>query len=123
MRIALTLSLMLAAVPVRAEWVKVGRTNAAVHYVDPATVRKDGNLRRAWAMQDMVRAGPSGMMSIRALQEYDCADGRFRYLSVSAHSGPMAGGYVLAVHDLRDTWNARLPGTNQYAIGKIVCAP
>ena len=123
MRIALTLSLMLAAAPAWAEWVKVGRTDAAVHYVDPATVRKDGNLRRVWAMQDMVGASPEGVMSIRALQEYDCAQERFRYLSVATHSGPMARGEVLAAHELRDRWNIRRPGTNPFAIEKIVCAP
>ena len=123
MRIALTLLLVLASAPAWAQWVKVGQTYAAVHYVDPATVSKDGNLRRVWALQDMVDAGASGVMSIRALQEYDCAQDRFRYLSVTTHSRPMAGGYVLAEHELRDAWNARPSGRNPTAIGKIVCAP
>ena len=122
MRIALTLSLMLAAAPVWAEWVKVGQTYAAVHYVDPATVSRDGNLRRVWAMQDMVETRADGVMSIRALQEYDCAQDRFRYLSVTTHSRPMAGGYVLAEHELRDAWGTRPSGRNPTAIAKIVCA-
>jgi hypothetical protein len=123
MRIALTLSLILAAAPAWAEWVKVGRTVAAVHYVDPATVQKDGSLRRVWALQDMVETSPEGVMSIRALQEYDCADERFRYLSLAAHSRSMARGEVLAEHELRDAWNSRPPGAKASAIGKIVCAP
>ena len=123
MRIALTLSLVLAAAPAWAEWVKVGRTDAAVHYVDPATVSRDGNLRRVWALQDMVDTSPEGVNSIRALQEYDCAAERFRYLSIAAHSGPMARGEVLATHDLRARWNVRRPGTKPFAIEKIVCAP
>jgi len=121
MRIALTLSLILAAAPAWAEWVKVGRTDAAVHYVDPATVSKDGNLRRVWAMQDLAEASPEGVMSIRALQEYDCAHESFRFLSVAAHSRPMARGEVVVEHDLRDAWNGRPPGTKASAIGKMVC--
>ena len=121
MRIALTLSLILAAAPLRAEWVKVGRTDAAVHYVDPATLQKDGSLRLVWAMQDMVETSPEGVRSIRALQEYDCAEERFRYLSVAAHSGPMARGEVLAEHELRDAWSAQPAGMKASAIGKIVC--
>ena len=122
MRVVLILSLMFATAPAWADWVKVGRTDVAVHYVDPATLRKDGNLRRVWAMQDMVQTSPDGVMSIRALQEYDCAEQRFRYLSVAAHSGPMAGGWILATHELHDQWSDRPPGTKASAIGKIVCA-
>lgn len=115
-RIALTLCLMFAAAPARAEWVKIGTTNMAVHYVDMATVRKDGNLRRVWALQDMVEASEAGVRSIRTLQEYDCEQQRFRYLAVAAHSGPMGGGWIVASHEMRDRWTVRTS-----AIGKLVC--
>lgn len=108
---------LFTAAPAWAEWVKVGRTDAAVHYVDPASLSKDGNLRQVWVMQDMVEADAGGVRSIRALQEYDCAQQRFRYLSVAAHSGPMAGGWILATHEMRDGWSNRAS-----AIGKMVCA-
>lgn len=121
MRVAMMFLLMVAAVPVCAEWVKVGRTDTAVHYVDPATVRMHGDLRRVWAMQDMVEASAEGVRSIRALQEYDCAEQRLRYLSIAAHSGPMAGGEILAMHQLRDTWSSGPEGRNSTAIEKIVC--
>jgi len=121
MRFVLTLSLVLAAAPAWAEWVKVGRTHAAVHYVDPATVSRDGNLRRVWALQDMFETSDEGVRSIRALQEYDCADERFRYLSVAAHSRPMARGVVLEEYELRDAWSAPPAGTKASAIGKMVC--
>ena len=121
MRVVLTLLLIFAAAPACAEWVKVGRTDAAVHYVDPATVQKTGSLRRVWAMQDLVQAGDDGVRSIRALQEYDCTQQRFRYLSIEAHAGPMAGGGILAAHEMRDAWSYRPPGTKTSAIGKIVC--
>ena len=120
-RVAFTLPLMLPIAPACAEWVKVGRTDAAVHYVDPATVRRDGNLRTVWALQDMVQSGDDGIRSIRSLQEYDCAQERFRFLSVEAHSEPMAGGWILVTHNLRDAWTNRPPGTRASAVGKIVC--
>jgi hypothetical protein len=112
---------MIVATPALAEWVKVGRSDAAVHYVDPATVHRDGNLRRVWAMQDMVETSVGGVRSIRALQEYDCAETRFRFISIATHSGPMAGGAILARHELRDEWSARKGGTNASVIEKIVC--
>jgi len=60
-------------------------------------------------------------MSIRALQEYDCADGRSRYLSLAAHSRPMAGGEVLAEHALRDRWTPKLRNAKASTIANIVC--
>jgi Surface-adhesin protein E len=116
-----TIFLMLATTPAWADWVKIVRTDVAAHYIDPATVRKDGDLRRVWTMQDMVQTSPDGVMSIRALQEYDCAEQRMRYLSVTAHSGPMAGGRILATHVLHDEWSDRPPGTKASAIEKLVC--
>lgn len=123
MRVVLALSLMLAAAPLRAEWLKVGETEAAVHYIDTATIHRNGNLRRVWTVQDMRNADADGVRSIRALEEYDCAQGRFRYLSLTAHSGPMAGGEVIAAHQLDDNWTARPPGTGPSAIERIVCIP
>ncbi len=123
MRVALALSLLLAAAPAWADWVKVGETAAAVHYIDAATIRRDGNLRRVWTVQDMRETDSAGVRSIRALEEYDCLTERFRYLSLTAHSAPMAGGEVLAAHVLDDNWTGRPPGTKPSAIEKIVCAP
>ena len=107
---------MLVPAPACAEWVKIGTSRMAVHYVDPATVRKDGHLRRVWAMQDMVDADGNGVMSIRALQEYDCAQPRFRYLTMEAYSAPMGGGWIVVTHQMRDGWSNRAS-----AIGKMVC--
>ena len=122
MRIALTLALALAATPLRAEWVKVGRTDAAVHYVDPVTVHSEGSLRRAWVMQDMVETSPERMRSIRALQEYDCAGERFRYVALVTYDAPMARGEVLAATGLSDTWNERPRGTRPSSIEVLVCS-
>jgi hypothetical protein len=121
MRVLLALSLVLAAAPLRAEWLKVGETDAAVHYIDTATIRKDGNLRRVWTVQDMKDGDRTGIRSIRALEEYDCKQERFRYLSLTAHAAPMAGGQVIAAQALDDNWTGRPPGTNPSVIERIVC--
>jgi hypothetical protein len=123
MRIVLTLLLMAATASAWGTWVRIGSTDTAVHYIDPTTIRKDGNLRRIWAMQDMRQTSPDGVMSIRLFEEYDCAEESFRYLSVSAHSGPMAGGRILLADNLDDEWSFRPPGTKPSIIEKIVCAP
>jgi hypothetical protein len=123
MRSLLTFSLLLSAAPAWAEWVKSGESKDVVYYVDPASIRKEGSVRRFWAVQDMRESSPGGIMSIRALEEYDCAERKFRYLSISAHSGPMAGGQILLADNLADEWSHLPPGAASSTIQKIVCVP
>lgn len=118
---SLTLLLLLLAAPAWADWVKLAESSNAVYYIDTATISEIGELRRFWAIQDMREANPGGIASIRALEEYDCAKARFRYLSVSAHSGPMAGGQILLANDLDDDWSYIPPGANSLAIQEMVC--
>ena len=46
----IALALVLAAVSgaALAEWVKLDESDQVHSYIDPATIRKDGNLRRVW---------------------------------------------------------------------------
>lgn len=122
MRIACALFIALAAAPAWAAWEKVAESLEAVHYLDPATIHANGALRRVWALQDMRYAGADGVTSIRTLEEYDCAGERFRYLVVAAHSGRMAGGHLLQLHDMIDEWAGMPPGTRPSAKHRIVCA-
>ena len=125
MRIALTIMLMLASAPAWAEWTKVGETAGSVHYLDAATIGKDGNLRRVWEIQDLKARLPSGEVSRRAMSEYDCAEQRFRMLSVSSFMGLMSTGEILLTgsdpESLRK-WQSIPQGTIAQATLKLVCA-
>ena len=72
MRFVLAALLLLATIPAWAEWVRLGETDTAIHYLDPATIRKDSNLRRVWELQDLKVRLPDGELSRRTLFEYDC---------------------------------------------------
>lgn len=123
MRAILTLLLLLSAASASAEWIESGESTSAISYVDPDTMERIGHVRRFWAIQEMKETTPSGVMSIRALEEYDCAGAKFRYLSISAHSGPMAGGQILLADSLNDDWSYIPPGRSPSALQRIVCAP
>ncbi len=125
MRIALTILLTLATAPAWAEWTKVGETAGSVHYLDAATISKDGNLRRVWEIQDLKAHLPTGEVSRRAMSEYDCTEQRFRTLSVTDFMGPMATGEILLTG--RDpesfrNWHAIPQGTIAQLMLKFVCA-
>lgn len=122
MRLILTLLLALAAAPAWAEWVNLSETDTATHYIDPATIRKDGNLRRVWELQDLKQRHKDGEMSRRVLAEYDCKEERRRFLSISGHSEPMARGNVLDTDYSPGEWRYIPPNTPSESVLRFVCA-
>jgi hypothetical protein len=116
------LALLLASSGAWADWVKLGETDEATFYIDPATIRKEGNLRRVWEMQDLKQKGRNGQLSFRARTEYDCNQDRIRILSLSTHSELMGSGKTLSRGSHPLEWEDIPPGTYFEAILKIVCA-
>ena len=105
-----------------AEWVFVGESETSTFFYDPATIRKEGNMRRVWELQDLRKRGKSGEMSLRMRMEYDCMNERSRFLGISGHSEPMALGGVLATAGEDKNWDAIAPNTAADQLLKIVCA-
>ena len=104
-----------------AEWVKLVENDIGSLFVDPATIQTSGNFRKVWRVVDLKRSD-EGVMSRRLLDEYDCKGARARSLSLSTHSGPMAGGKVLLSGVPSDTWDAIPHNTPLETIFKFVCA-
>ena len=122
MRIVLTALLMLTTTPAWAEWVRLNDTPNAAFYLDPATVRKDGNRRRVWELTDLKARDLKGELSSRILIEYDCKEGRSRMLSLSAHAGPMATGKTLFSTSAVGEWDYAPPDTTADTSLRFVCA-
>ena len=122
MRVVLCFLIALVAAPAWAEWVQMSDSDDLVAYIDPATIHKDGNLRRVWTVQDLKQKGKNGEMSRRALLEYDCKEERSRTLSYSLHSEPMSGGQLLLTNDYYSRWTAIVSGTDGAVPLKFVCA-
>lgn len=132
---ALALLLLMAALPARAEWVKVASnergffsalSRGASYYIDPSTIVREGNIRRVWEIQDLGDKGPRGERSILAQMEYDCADRRMRTLKATGKSLRMAGGEIIRLSGYSDEWMPLRPGQDHDVFLKIldtVCAP
>ena len=105
-----------------AEWVKVAESDDFVRYIDPATVRKDGNLVKVWEITDYKKRDKDGKLSLRSRTEYDCKQERYRGLSISQHSGPMASSTTLFSSEGPFTWSEIPPGTVSEEVLKIICA-
>jgi hypothetical protein len=104
-----------------AAWEKLVESDSVAHYINPSTIRKDGNLRSVWYLQQPKQRDPSGVMSRRGLMEYDCKDQRYKFLSVSAYSEPMAGGETLGGTSSPGEWNFVPPNNVFGLILEIVC--
>ncbi|MEO8305990.1 MAG: surface-adhesin E family protein [Betaproteobacteria bacterium] len=122
MRIVLAALLMLATNAAWADWVKVAESDTVVHYLDPATIHQDGDLRQALEIQDLKARAQHGELSLRTLFEFDCNGGRVRVLSASAYSGPMAMGKIMSVEIIPDNWDPIPPGTLAEGYLRVVCA-
>ncbi len=122
MKKLLLVSLMMLASSAWAEWVFHSETSRANFYYDPATIRKDGNMRRVWELQDIRERIKSGAISIRLRYEYDCKLERSRILGISGHSEPMAGGTVLSTEGEQTQWDAIAPGTPAEFMLNLLCA-
>jgi hypothetical protein len=118
----LILLLVVVAAPAWAKWVTLGVTDGADYYIDPATIRNDGNFRKAWTLMDLKAKSDEGVMSRRILFEIDCKGERVRFLSFSTHSKPMAGGDTLVTESNPDEWQHIAPETIPVLILKRVCA-
>ena len=94
----IVLSLMLAAVGscAWAEWVKMAekKEGEAVGrlFVDSATVRSSGNLRRVMTLMNFGFNGVMAPIAAVSLNEFDCWENRGRTLSTTMHEGSMGQG-------------------------------
>jgi hypothetical protein len=115
--------LIVSLTPAQAEWEKITENNNLINYIDKSTIKKDGNTRKVWRLTDLKNREITGEMSIRMMVEHDCKEDLFRYLSVSNHSEPMAGGRIInqGRKDEKE-WNAVPPETLSATIHKILCA-
>lgn len=106
-----------------AEWAKINEISTEKYYIDPSTIRKDGVMRKFWALKDFKQLNSSGWMSMRFRQEYDCKEERYRGLSISSYAEPMAEGRVMFTNNFEkpDSWKDIPPGTDVEAIMKFVC--
>lgn len=105
-----------------ADWVIVGESPESTVYVDPATIRKEGDLRKVWGIQDLKERDKDGEKSRRYREEYDCKGARKRYLSATTHSETMAGGTPLLTTSDPSPWTDIRPGSVADDILKQVCA-
>lgn len=114
--------LILAASPAVADWVKVHENEEWTSYLDPSTLKKDGNIRKEWLLKNRKRRGRNGELSEKSLIEFDCKEGRLRTLTSAIYYDHMASGEIVASAAGRGDWIYVPPGSFGLDLLRFVCA-
>jgi hypothetical protein len=125
-RILLALAFLLAAGGARAEWYSLGRTDTFRLYLDPQTIRMNGDLAQVWQLMDFTVAqwadAQTAIGSIKSLLEYDCAQPRSRTLLAEAYTEQMEAGRMVASERVQDPqWEIVAPGSTAEKIRQTAC--
>jgi len=116
------IAFLLVSSPAWAEWVELDRSESAAVYIDPATIKKEGHLRRAWSLVELRKPDSSGGLSRKHFMEYDCKDERVRILQATVSRGPMGRGEITGSTLRPSEWSYIAPGMVAEKIFKYVCA-
>ena len=87
--------LLLSGGPACAEWVGLGYAEDATVYVDPDTIRREGDLAKMWVLWDYktIKIGKDfSYLSSQWLEQYDCVEPRGQPLASTYFSGNMGNG-------------------------------
>jgi hypothetical protein len=110
-RLLLITLLALSGKPVYAEWVSVDgrfeeRPTPYAVYVDPDTIRRNGDLVKLWVLTDFktIQTEPTPPhLSVTSQREFQCNEERVRLLALTAFSGHMGtGNAVYSYSDSQD---------------------
>jgi hypothetical protein len=118
--------LVLNSGPVYAEWVLTsGNDDAGLTvYVDPDTIRRNGNLAKMWQLHDyktvQTVAGDS-LLSIKRYNEYDCTEVRTRMLGYTWFSGNMGSGKVVYSTNDVQQWEPVVARSIDRSLWKVAC--
>ena len=127
---SLVLLPVLSSGSVYAEWVAVEKDYLSpgrqTVYIDPGSIRREGNLVALWQLIDFKwmegsARGPARFMSTKTHKQFDCAGKRVRLLAFTEFSHSMGTG--LSVDGLIDGghWMPVEPDSVNHALWEVAC--
>ena len=119
---------VLSSIPAYAEWMAIGSSESLggyTVYVDPDTIRRNGDLVKVWALTDyktIQTVADLSFSSSKAQNEFDCADESQRELAVTWSSGNMGNGNGVWTNFDEATWIPVAPGSVGQGVWDFACA-
>ena len=108
-----------------ADWVRIGETRIFVSYIDPATIRRNGNLVKLWMLTDFKTIQLKAAVpfwSMKAQSEFDCTEELWRVLYASEHTENMGRGRRSARNNaVNAEWFPISPGAMEETLWNVAC--
>jgi hypothetical protein len=116
--------------PVYAEWVDVGgkvEKGLTVYtvYVDPTTIRRNGDVVTLWALFDFktiqsIVGGP--WLSSKTQRQFDCVEERVRLLGFMTFTGNMGSGEPVYSNSEESKWEPVAPDGIDRKLWEVACS-
>lgn len=111
------------------QWTPIATSvDGTVSNLDLSTLRKEGDNRRVWVLENFSEKKPSmflsdssGVFSMRYRMEYDCKNERQKTLSYTFFTEKEAKGTVSSKSDLPTNWVDVAPGTAGWKLMETAC--
>jgi hypothetical protein len=122
--------LVLSTVPAYAGWVAVEKDyllpGLQTVYVDPDTIRRDGEMVTMWQLIDFKWGQGNGrgahrFLSTKTHKQFDCAEKRIRFLAFTEFSRRMGTGIPADGYVDTGNWLAVEPESINQALWEMVC--
>jgi hypothetical protein len=128
--------LVLSSVPAYAEWVAVEKDyllpGLQTVYVDPDSIRREGNLVTMWQLIDFKSMqgnagmgpfgfGPNRFLSTKTHKQFDCAGKRLRLLAFTEFSRGMGAGIPANGYVDNSNWLPVEPESINQALWDVAC--
>jgi len=121
-RLMLALVPFTCSAPAAASWVTFMKSDISVVYIDPASVRKEGHLRKASVLMDLTQKDAEGARSKRGQSEIDCQKERLRIHDLSGFSGAMASGEAVYAFKGASEWIPIPPQSTLLNTIRLICS-
>jgi hypothetical protein len=127
---SLAACLLLNSLPASAEWVAVEKDYLSpglqTVYVDPDSIRREGDLVTMWQLIDFKwmqgsARGPTKYLSTITHKQFDCAEKRVRLLAFMEFSRGMGTGIPADGYVDRENWMPVEPGSINQALWEVGC--
>ena len=125
-KLLLILILAVASNNALAEWTLIQTGKESNEYIDPATIRKSGNLAKMWSLTNIskniknIRPGEKAF-AVKTVHEYDCKKRKSRLLFVAWYNDYMGTGQIERSSESPEAkWKVVTPGIRE-SCWKIAC--
>jgi len=120
----LMMLLAVASHSAMADWINVGSNENTTLYVNPADIKRAGNMATMWTMTDYKTAQKDmgeKYLSAKDQNEYDCKEIKTRRRASSQHSENMGKGKVVYSDSYTTRWKPVPPDSGIEILWKFAC--